>query len=61
MGMVLAERVIAYRKSAGGFRSIDDLRRVKGIGAKKLDRLRPLVMVSGPATSSTSQSEKSPL
>jgi competence protein ComEA len=59
IGLVLAERVIAYRTSAGGFRSIDDLRRVKGIGAKKLDRLRPLVMVSSPAV--PSKTEKSPL
>lgn len=59
IGAVLAERVVAYRTSAGGFRSIDDLRRVKGIGAKKLDRLRPLIMVSAPAAHS--KTEKTPL
>lgn len=55
IGAVLAERVVAYRASAGGFRSIDDLRRVKGIGAKKLDRLRPLIMVSAPAAHSKTE------
>lgn len=45
VGAVLAQRVIAFRQSAGGFRSIEDLRRVKGIGVKKFDRLKPLVTV----------------
>lgn len=58
VGAVLAQRVIAYRKSAGEFLSIDDLRRVKGIGAKKLARLRPLIMVSPAAAA---QTEKTPL
>lgn len=50
IGAVLAQRVIEYRKSAGGFRTVDDLRQVKGIGAKKFDRVRALVVVSTPAT-----------
>lgn len=46
IGAVLAQRVIAFRESAGQFRTIDDLRGVKGIGAKKFDRLKSLVTVS---------------
>ncbi len=46
IGTVLAQRVIAFRQSVGGFRKIEDLRAVKGIGAKKFDRLKPLVTVS---------------
>jgi DNA uptake protein ComE-like DNA-binding protein len=34
---------VAYRKAHAGFRSIEDLRKVKGIGKKRMDRLRPLV------------------
>ena len=46
IGAVLAKRVIAFRESAGRFRTVDDLRGVKGIGAKKFDRLKSLVTVS---------------
>lgn len=46
IGAVLAQRVIAFRESAGGFRSIEELRGVKGIGAKKFGRLKPFVTVS---------------
>jgi competence protein ComEA len=58
IGAVLARRVIEFRTSAGGFRSVDDLRQVKGIGAKKFDRVRPLVMVAAPA--SKGKAEKQP-
>jgi len=46
IGAVLAQRVIAVRESLGGFGKIEDLREVKGIGAKKFDRLKLLVTVS---------------
>lgn len=46
IGAVLAQRVIAFRESAGRFQTIEDLRGVKGIGAKKFDRLKLLVKVS---------------
>ena len=46
IGTVLAQRVIAFRESVGRFQKIEDLREVKGIGAKKYDRLKSLVTVS---------------
>jgi competence protein ComEA len=46
IGTVLAQRVVAFRESVGGFQKIEDLREVKGIGAKKYDRLKSLVTVS---------------
>ncbi len=42
---VLARRVIERRSVQGPYRTIDDLRDVKGIGAKRLERLRPLIIV----------------
>ena len=55
IGAVLAQRVIAFRQSVGGFQSIDELRGVKGIGAKKFARLKPLVTVSAENQSDTTE------
>ena len=45
IGPTLAERIIEYRDAHGGFRSIDELARVDGIGEKRLatlhDALQP--------------------
>lgn len=46
IGPALARRVVAHRQSAGKFQSVEDLRQVKGIGQKTLDRVRPLVTVA---------------
>lgn len=48
IGPALAARIVALRDQLGGFRSPDDLLRVRGIGAKTLDRLRPLVHAASP-------------
>jgi len=53
IGSVIAQRVIEYRKAAGGFQTVEDLRQVKGIGAKKFDRVRPLLRVSVPGAGKT--------
>jgi competence protein ComEA len=45
IGSVLAGRIIAEREKRP-FESVDDLRRVSGIGPKRLDALRGLVTVS---------------
>jgi len=45
IGPKTAERIIAYRAAHGRFNSVDALRNVKGIGPKKLAKLRPLVTV----------------
>jgi competence ComEA-like helix-hairpin-helix protein len=48
IGPALARRIADYRERNGPFRAVDDLRRVKGIGPKTLDLLRPHVKVSQP-------------
>jgi competence protein ComEA len=47
IGEKLAQRVVEYRKTHGGFRSVEDLRKVRGIGEKRMERLRPLVVTAG--------------
>lgn len=46
LGVVLAQRVIDYRKSVGRFQAVEDLREVKGIGSKKFDQIKSLVTVA---------------
>jgi competence ComEA-like helix-hairpin-helix protein len=41
IGPVLAGRIVAWREQHGGFRSPEDLLAVKGLGPRKLERLRP--------------------
>ena len=45
VGKVTAEQIIAYRTQKGPFASVEDLGKVKGIGPKTLEKLRPLVAV----------------
>ncbi|MFE0421704.1 ComEA family DNA-binding protein [Streptomyces sp. NPDC058953] len=43
VGPVLARHIMEYRSRGGGFRSVDELREVDGIGERRFADLRPLV------------------
>lgn len=45
IGPKKAADIIAYRETSGGFKTIDDLKNVSGIGDKTFERLAPLVTV----------------
>ena len=45
IGEATAERILTYRKEAGPFVTIENLRKIKGISKLKLQKLRPLVTV----------------
>jgi len=48
IGPALAQRILDERARVGGFRRVDDLLDVRGIGEKTLSRFRAYVYVSGP-------------
>ena len=48
IGPGLAHQLVAYRTAHGRYTSVEELRAVKGIGAKRYARVAPLVMVSAP-------------
>lgn len=45
VGLVKAEAIVAYRNAHGPFRRVEDLGKVKGIGAKTIDANRGAVVV----------------
>ena len=48
VGPVIAARILDYRDAHGGFRDVEELDSVSGIGPKKLAELRERVTVSQP-------------
>lgn len=43
VGESTANRIIEKRKELGGFKSLEDLLEVKGIGDKKLEKMKPFL------------------
>jgi competence protein ComEA len=55
IGRSTAEKIVEYRQKSGGFKKVEDLMNVQGIGEKSFLKLKPLVTVGTPRAERSSQ------
>jgi len=61
IGPATAGKIVQMRKTYGPFRSVDDLLAIRGLGAKRLEKMPKYLTVGKPAASkSTTPPAKSP-
>ncbi|HWY05491.1 MAG TPA: helix-hairpin-helix domain-containing protein [Candidatus Acidoferrales bacterium] len=56
IGPSTAQKILDTRKSYGAFKTVDDLLAIKGIGPKKLDKMRKYLTVGKPPATKQSSS-----
>src|SRR5262249_22188320 len=49
IGPSTADKILKMRKAYGPFKSVDDLRAIKGIGPKRMEKMRKYLTVGKPA------------
>jgi comEA protein len=58
IGPSTAQKILDTRKSYGAFKSVDDLLAIKGIGPKKLEKMRKYLTVGRPPTKKQSTTQQ---
>jgi competence protein ComEA len=60
IGPVTAEKILQMRKSYGAFKSVDDLSAIRGIGPKRLEKMRKYLTVGKAASAAKPASATKP-
>jgi competence ComEA-like helix-hairpin-helix protein len=58
IGEKTALAIVTYRQVNGPFKTIDDMTKIKGMSKKKLDKLRPSLVLTGRNTYIPAQAQK---
>src|SRR5215472_2616437 len=60
IGPATAQKILQMRKSYGPFKSVDDLLAIRGLGQKRLDKMRKYLTVGNMAVSKTTPATANP-
>jgi competence ComEA-like helix-hairpin-helix protein len=60
IGPVTAEKILQMRKSCGAFKSVDDLSAIRGIGPKRLEKMRKYLATGKPGVPSKPETSSKP-
>jgi competence protein ComEA len=60
IGPAKAQAILDYRTQHGGFKSVDELKDVKGIGARRFEKLKPDLTVGPGSVKTAARETKSP-
>src|SRR5947207_15440062 len=58
IGPAKAQAILDYRKANGAFKSVEELKDVKGIGAKRFEKLKPELTVAPAAVRAAAAATK---